>query len=342
MSASPPDTVGGATGVAVIHAAVQEAVRDHLPGERPRLTVVAMSRDDNPKAVVMVTPERGGPPVLAVKVALTAGAAGAVRAEAGALRRIEAIDPGLVGGTVPRLLELHDSPDATLLVTTASSGRPMLVEYHGWRHTGRRRTVEADFRDADEWLGQLFGLEHPTAAQPAWDAALAARWPGDAVGESAAAACKGAQDRLSGLLRPAHVVHGDFWCGNVLRSAGRVTGVVDWEHAAFGADPVWDRVRFALAYTLYLDRHTVAGRAVFGHAGLTSGRWGEPLRYLLRSRGWYRDLVASFVEADRTGPSRYPGWWRDAVLVGIAQVAATSDEDGFALEHARLLVELGS
>ena len=46
---------------------VEEVVRQHLGGRTVRLAVVGLSRDDHPKAVVMVTPTGGTAPVLAVK-----------------------------------------------------------------------------------------------------------------------------------------------------------------------------------------------------------------------------------------------------------------------------------
>lgn len=320
--------------------AVLDALRQHVGGRELRLAVVAMSRDDNPKAVVIAAPAGGTGPVLAAKVALTPGAAGAVRAEAAALRRLARLDPGLVGGTVPQVLAVHESPAGPLLVTTVSRGRPMAVDYHRWRHTGRRRGVASDFSAAEEWLSRLHEIEAPPAPQPDWAELLLRRWPHDGLGEAASQTCRQARDRL-GELDAGHVAHGDFWCGNILRSHGHVTGVVDWEHTRFGSAPLWDRVRFALAYTLYLDRHTAPGAPVHGHPGLTAGAWGDPLRYLLRRGGWYADRVAHFITSG-SGPSIPAGRWRDAVLVGLGEVAATSDQPDFAREHALLLVEAGS
>jgi hypothetical protein len=319
--------------------AVEAVLQQHL-GARPlRLAVVAMSRDDNPKAVVMATQPGARTPVLAVKVALTPGAASSVRAEAAALERLAELDPGLVGGTVPRAVALHDTPTGTMLVTTVSHGRPVSVDYHRWHHTGRRRAVEADFDAAAAWLAELHGVAVPPASESDCGALLSSRWP-DGLGDAAAQVCRDSRERL-GELDTAHVTHGDFWCGNILRSGRRVTGVVDWEHTRFGSAPLWDRVRFALAYTLYLDRHTRVGAPVHGHAGLRAGAWGEPVRHLLRGEGWYADRVAAFVTS---GPGRElpTATWRDALLVGLGQAAATSDEPDFARAHALLLAEVGS
>jgi aminoglycoside phosphotransferase (APT) family kinase protein len=319
---------------------VEDVLRQHLGARAVRLAVVAMSRDDNPKAVVMATESGSTSPVLAVKVALTAGAAESVRAEAAALQGLAALDPGLVGGTVPRVVALHDGTAGTLLVTTVSHGRPLSVDYHQWHHTASRRRVEADFEAAAAWLRELHPVEVPPAPEPDWAALLRGRWPDDGLGEEASRVCRVARDRL-GELDAGHVTHGDFWCGNILRSGRRVTGVVDWEHTRFGSDPLWDRVRFALAYTLYLDRHTRAGAPVHGHAGLRAGAWGEPLRFLLRGQGWYADLVAAFLTPG-LGSGAAGATWRDALVVGLGQVATTADQPEFARAHALLLAEVGS
>lgn len=330
--------------------AVDQVLREHLPPGPVRLAVVAMSRDDNPKAVVMATPHGQDGPALAVKVALTRGAAESVRAEAVALERLAGLDPTLLGGTVPRRIALYDNAAGTFLVTTVSSGRPLAVDYHRWHHTSRRGTVEADFRAADAWLTRLGGIAVQAAAEPGGPREpgcadeLEARWADDELAGAAAQVCRRARERI-GELDAAHLAHGDFWCGNILRSSGQVSGVVDWEHTRFGSSPVWDRVRFALAYTLYLDRHTRPGTRVHGHPGLTAGTWGEPVRYLLQGRGWYPECVGAFIAstaAGQTPQTPLSGTWRDAVLVGLGQVAAGSDQEDFARAHLGLLAELGS
>jgi hypothetical protein len=322
--------------------AVSEVLREHLPAGRTRLAVVAMSKDENPKAVVMATPAGESAPTLAVKVALTPGAAVSVRAEAAALDRLAELDDALLGGTIPRRIALHDNGKiGTLLVTTVARGRPLAVDYHRWHHTSRRRSVEADFRAAQAWLARLSDIAVPARAEPRFADEVAARWPDDEVGAAAATVCRQARERL-GELDATHVAHGDFWCGNILRSGPAVSGVVDWEHTRFGVSPLWDRVRFALAYTLYLDRHTTSGASVHGHPGLTAGAWGEPVRYLLGGRGWYTECVGAFIATTAAGEGPLRGSWRDAVIVGLGQVAGGSDQADFARAHARLLAEVGS
>lgn len=322
-------------------AVVREVLAVHLPDGPARLVVVAMSRDENPKAVVLAVPHGHDNPAVAAKVALTPAAADAVRAEAAALDRLAALDPGRVGGTVPRCLAVHDTPAATVLVTTVAAGRPMTVGYHSWRHTARRRLVTADFAAAEQWLRDLHSITVPSGPELDLADRIAARWPHDDVAQRAAEACRRARQQV-GPLRSGGVTHGDFWCGNLLSSKGCITGVIDWEHARFGQPGLWDRVRFALAYTLYLDRHHRAGTPVLGHPGLTAGTWGEPVRHLLRSSSWYSDVVASFIGSPSGEPTGTPTWWRSALLVGLGEIAALSDHDEFAREHAHLLAEVGS
>lgn len=328
----------GATTAGLV--AVEDVLRQHLGTQPVRLVLVAMSRDDNPKAVVVAAPPGARTPTLAVKAALTPGAAESVRAEAAALTRLAELDPGLVGGTVPRPVALHDNAAGTFLVTTVSPGRPLSVDYHRWHHAGRRRDVRADFDAAAGWLTRLHAVGVPSAPEPDTGGLLQARWADEELGGAAADVCRVARERV-GELDTSHVAHGDFWFGNVLRTGRRVSGVVDWEHTTFGSSPLWDRVRFALAYTLYLDRHSAPGAPVHGHAGLRAGAWGEPVRHLLRGEGWYAELVSAFIASEPGGHHRAVPW-REALMVGLAQVAAGSDEPDFARAHALLLTEVGS
>ena len=135
-------------------------------------------------------------------------------------------------------------------------------------------------------------------------------------------------------------MHGDLWCGNVLVGDGAVTGVVDWEEAELRGEPLWCLARFALTYALYLDRHTRPGALVAGHPGLRATTWGCGIDYLLDGDGWICDLLRAFL---RLGMRRLgvPGdLWRDAVVAGVAEVAARADDDGFAREHVRVLARM--
>jgi Phosphotransferase enzyme family len=318
---------------------VRDIVRDHLPGRQTRTVVVAMSRDANPKATVMVFTDGSPSPLLALKVGLTEGACRSVDAEAKALRALAAVDPTMVHHTAPRCLELRNAPLGTALVMTARAGVPMAIDYHRWRHSGQPERVGRDFARADRWLRQLALRIGPPAVPLRWTDGIRARFGSDVVAECAAAATQSIETEFEDADLRA-IVHGDFWCGNILQTAGVVSGVVDWEHAVVGGDPVRDRARFALSYSLYLDRHTRAGSPVHGHAGLRAGPWGAGIRYALRGHGWYPELVAGFVGDGLVATGRSRELWREAMLTGLAEIAVRSDHDGFARQHLELLGEL--
>ena len=318
---------------------VQDIVRDHLPGRQTRTVVIAMSRDANPKAIVMVFVEGAPSPLLALKVGITQGACRSVDAEAGALRALAEVDPTMVHHTAPRVLELRDDPLGTALVMVACPGVPMAIDYHRWRHTSRPDPVRRDFSRADRWLRQLARRSVASGDPLGWADGIRARFGSEAAGQRAATATQSIEGELGRPDRGA-LVHGDFWCGNILHTAGVVSGVVDWEHAVVGGDPVRDRVRFALSYSLYLDRHTRAGSPVRGHAGLRAGRWGAGIRYAVQGQGWYPELVADFVGDGLEATGRSRDLWRAAMLSGLAEIAVRSDHDGFARQHLELLGEL--
>lgn len=327
----------------VVAPLVTDVVRAVLGPARTRSVVIGMSKDENPKATVLVQPDGASAPSLAIKVGMTPGAGEAVLREAAALQSLEQADPALVHGTVPRCLEVRTSGGHAVLVTSVCPGVPLSTTYHRWRHTARAERVRADFTAAATWLddlGRLPGQGGDPRADGAWSERIRSRWPGDEAAEEVALAVADRRDRIGAIDgSTAGMVHGDFWCGNVLHLDGAVTGVVDWEHARQDGDPLRDRVRFALAYALYLDRHTASGHRVAGHPGLVAGPWGEPVRHLLRGSGWFPELVAGFVGEGLSVTGRDPAHWPDALLLGLAEVAALSDHPAFARQHLELARE---
>ena len=63
---------------------LRSTLRDHLGTESPPLVVLALSRDENPKAIIVAFSPTDSTPRLVVKAALTGGSVAAVRAEAAA------------------------------------------------------------------------------------------------------------------------------------------------------------------------------------------------------------------------------------------------------------------
>jgi len=333
------------TGVALVGTNVQEAIRsiagDHLGGRKIRLVVLAMSKDDNPKALVLVFADGEDQPSLAIKVGLTAAASAAVTKEAQFLSAVAQVDPGRVNGTIPRVVEVREVGSAALLAMTAHPGTPMSVDYHRWGHTSRAECVAEDFRMSAGWLVAVAALPVVPVLACGWADRLRLRWADHGACAAAAAVTEALEQRLL-IERATGLMHGDFWCGNVLRTEGRISGVVDWEHALLGGDPLRDRVRFALAYSLYLDRHTPPATPVRGHPGLVATTWGDGIRYALGGQGWYSALVREYVGEGLASTGRSAQTWRDALLLGLSEIAVLSDQDDFARRHLELLAELTS
>ena len=315
---------------------------DELGG---RAACLALSRDPNAKLTILLFPPGAERPAYVAKVPTTEPAARSVKREAARLTDLAGRELGAASTAVPRVvahLEHHGWP---VLVTTALPGRSMLAGYHSWRHTARRESVAADLAAAGWWLSDL----HRVTANGArgMDASLdgvaeAIRTRFGARHDVAAdlAGVEGLRQRLAGLLVPMSVVHGDFWPGNLLVCDGQVSGVIDWEMARLDGPATSDLARFAIAYSLYLDRHTRPGRRVPGHPGLRADRWGSGVDYVMNGSGWYPCLARAFM---RDGLERLgvPGYcWRDVLLADLVAIAALADHAEFAWNHLLLFRRL--
>jgi hypothetical protein len=102
---------------------------------------------------------------------------------------------------------------------------------------------------------------------------------------------------------------------------------------------VRDLARFAAAYSLYLDRHTVPGRPVAGHPGLISRSAGGGIDYVLHGSGWYPDLVRTYVSTGLRRLRLPASLWRDVLLAELAAIAAEATEPGFARDTWRAFAE---
>jgi aminoglycoside phosphotransferase (APT) family kinase protein len=325
-------------------AAVLTARRDLLDvvsDANVRVAVLGASRDPNAKVTVLVMPQSATEERVAIKVPTTAIAGSAVAREMRTLNALHSLGSDVIRRTVPRPIDVvnHEGRDA--MVVTLLPGTPLTTLYHRWRHTRSPKKVAQDLGAVSLWLRQLH--DETAAAVTAADMdggsvrRISERFADVADISSVVAFVDEACAALGAHSTPCTVVHGDLWCGNVLVTDGVVTGVVDWEEASLQGEPLRDLARFALAYALYLDRHTKARKPVAGHPGLIAGEWGIGIDYLLRGNGWICDLLRAFL---RLGMRRLgvPGeLWPQLLIAGIAEIAARADEHTFARAHIDVL-----
>ncbi len=306
-----------------------------------RLAVLGASRDPNGKVTVLVLPDAPRFPRLAIKVPTTPAGAAAVARERHMLEALHGLNSSVIETTVPFPVESVTAAGFEAMVLTLLPGTPMTTLYHRWGHTRSKHRVARDLGAVAEWLTRLQQETADGSADVEMDDGVVERLTqrfGDEPDLAAVVArVEGACAALRRCRSPRTVVHGDLWCGNVLMRDGAVTGVVDWEEAALRGEPLRDLARFALTYALYLDRHTRPGARVTGHPGLSAGTWGCGIDYLLTGNGWICDLLRAFL---RLGMRRLgvPGeLWREAVVAGVAEVAARADDEDFARAHLRVL-----
>jgi hypothetical protein len=301
--------------------------------------LLAGSRDPNAKLTVMLVDDLG--PAFAVKVATTAVSADVVRAEGRLLHELHAAGLGSLSGTVPRPVGFVDADGLPALVTGGLTGTPMAVAYHEWRHTARRRRVRSDFAAAGLWLSR-FRRQTASASAPVTFLDDSLDGIEERFGPQAEVRRRLAPmiDLLSSQVTPRTAVHGDYWFGNVLTEDDAVVGVVDWESSCLHGEPLRDVARFAVSYSLYLDRHVQPGAAVPGHPGLRADRWGAGARHALTGTGWYPEVVRGFCRSALVELGADGACARALLVAGIAEVAATADHPDFARSHLELLAEL--
>jgi hypothetical protein len=320
-------------------------LRTLLSAPGSQVVLLDGSRDPNSAVTVLVTEPGSAEPQLAVKIATTtAAAADVIAREVRLLVELSRRPLPTVGPTLPRHLGVFDADGMLASVTSVVPGVPMRTSYHEFRHVARPDSVRGDFAAAQDWLTALHTDSMTEAAPIALvdgvAAQITARWPDDRRTPDLAGLLGPLAARLSSAGTKRTVVHGDFWAGNLLLSHGTVTGVVDWAAAEISGEPLRDVVRFALSYSLYLDRHTRPGRPVPGHPGLRADGWGAGIRYALSSQGWYGRLVRGFVEDALVRLGAPAGLWRAALLAGLGEIAATADHEDFAIRHRDLLLQL--
>jgi aminoglycoside phosphotransferase (APT) family kinase protein len=296
-----------------------------------RALVIGTSKVPNAKITVLLVSPASGRAELAAKVPTTDVAAAAIADEAAMLAALEELAPELVS-TVPRIVDRVEFHGRVGVVMTAVHGTPMSTAYTRGRHTADRSKVGADFAAVDRWLA---ALQRSSAAAPmpvdlgaGVADRLTARFGDEDLGGVVSRLAE-LRDRLGTSVVPQTAVHGDLWLGNVLLTDGVASGVVDWEGAELIGDPLRDLVRFVVTYALFIDRHTRPGRTVRGHPGLRAGVWGAGVDYGLDGDGWFPALVRGFLEDGLARLGADPARWRDAALVGIAELAALNDDPVF-------------
>jgi hypothetical protein len=319
---------------------VAEVVRS-TPGVRS--VVIGVSKDPNAKVTVLLVSERDGMPVMAVKVPTTPIAAAAVESETAALVELHARYSGVSIRTIPRVVRMVEVDGLRGVVMTAVPGTPMTRGYVCGRGS-RRGRAEAHLGAVSEWLASLHSVTASGSAEIDMDAGVTSglrarfgddRRLGDDLGRLAAI-----HARLESEHAARAVVHGDLWFGNVLVGPGGVTGVVDWEAACLCGEPVRDVARFAIMYALYLDEGTgVLGRW-HGRDAKRSRPWGDGIEFGMNGTGWFPDLFRGFLRDGLRRLGASPALWRDAVLAGVADVAARTDDPAFGRLHLDLFRRL--
>jgi hypothetical protein len=338
-------TLGSAT-VSATDAAEPGSGEGHALLDVPgmRTVVLALSKDPNAKVTVLLMPRGSQRPTRAIKVPTTAEAMASVATERRVLADLHARLPRPILASIPRLLELPEFRGRPLLVTTALAGSPMSTRYHAWRHIATPASVRGDFAAVQAWLAKFQSLgtgpTGPVDMDGGASEVLRRRFADDPRVGEVLARLAAVHARLRATSTPRTAVHGDFWFGNLLLVGDHISGVIDWEAGSACGEPMRDVVRFAITYSLYLDRHTRPGQRVAGHKGLRAGEWGAGIAWAVDGDGWYPDLVREFVRGGLSRLGADPDCWRDAMMAGLADVAASADHIDFARSHWRLLDRL--
>jgi Phosphotransferase enzyme family len=308
--------------------------------------LLAVSKDPNAKRTLLLIPRSSHLPTLAIKVPATRAAAASIAAEQCVLSDLHVRLHGPLLASIPRLEDLRELRGRKLLVTTAMAGSPMTTRYHAWRHLASPAAVRADLLEVESWLGRFqratAGPRAPVDMDGGSTEILRQRFADDARRDEVLARLSDVHARLATTSTPRTCVHGDFWFGNILFTGDQISGVIDWEAGSASGEPLRDLVRFALTYALYLDRHSRAGHRVAGHRGLWAGEWGAGIVWAVDGEGWFPDLVRDFVRAGMARLGANPRYWREAMLAGLADVAASADHLDFGRCHWQLFASLSN
>ncbi len=317
---------------------------DPLMASNVNTIALGLSKDPNPKTTMLLFWPGASTPWGAAKLPCTDGARRAVARESAFLLEVHRTFSGSVMHTIPRRLSAFetDLPDGAMVVR-ALGGTPLSVAYGRWNHLRRPEHVKHDLEILAAWLQEMqstttqahgpIELSEPILAR------VRARFGSDPMTDRVLRALEPVAREFAHRDGPKTVVHGDLWLGNVLVDDTEVTGVVDWECAELTGEPLRDVARFGLTYALYLDRRTRAGRRIRGHH-VRAGPWGIGVTYVLTGDGWFPDLVRDYLRSAMSRLGADPACWRGLLLMGLADVAGSADDDSFARRHLLLLDQL--
>jgi aminoglycoside phosphotransferase (APT) family kinase protein len=229
------------------------------------------------------------------------------------LRALDGLD-----GLTPRLLDAD--PGATW------SDRPAVVIS---RLQGRADITPADPVDWATQLGRTLARVHaaPPAVTVGLDRVLDRPTAGLAVLAGPAARTVVGDWAAIRAAAPA-LSHGDFWSGNTVWEAGRLTGVVDWSRAAVGPpgfDVGWCRLDLVLLYD-----ESVADVFFTAYCQASATPVPDPRRWDLWALARSHDIVATWDgnyrdlgRPDLTGPvlQRAHAAWTAQLLARSRSVA---------------------
>ncbi len=318
---------------------------DPLAAPDVKTLVLAMSKDPNPKTTALLFWPGCSSPWGAAKLPTTPASREAVEREAALLAEIHSRYSDDILRTVPRRYPTLEAmlPDGAMVVE-ALPGISLGSRYARSRRICSRAQATRDFSWVDAWLCRMTAATARETGPVGYGddvvRALRSRFAPDDAIESAMRVLVPLASHLGRSSGPKAVVHGDLWIGNILTDDSGITGVVDWESGQLVGEPIRDVARFAVTYALYLDRRTKPGRRVRGH-NVVAGEWGAGVRYALEGLGWFPELVREFVQRNLRRLGAESNFWPGLMLLGLADIAATADDETWARQHLDLLNRLG-
>lgn len=228
---------------------------------------------------------------------------GVARAEAEALARLSRTLSPTVARTVPTCVDVVEVGGRRCLVLTALSGevlRPVTVPSSlAWDPV-----IDEQFQSVLRWLQELWACtcaSEPAVVDSTLVPTLAARLGHDPRWPRVEAVVAAATQRLAATPVPSTAVHGALSPHAIRLDGARVAGVGDWSQARLPGDARADVARFVVAYAP-------------DHVGTA-----------LHARTRYASAVRSFVTGALRSLGADPATWRETVVVGLAEAAATGE-----------------